>query len=214
MTQRFRDIRNLHDARVYYEGLAERWPERGPVLEHLCEQVGTVVEAHGRTDLDLTVVELCAGGGQLAYPLLERFETLRYTGIDFSPHGIAYAQEKLAPFAERVSLYEADLNGSAWLDHVPARVGVFMSLQSLHDLGDASHVARIYAKTRAFLADGGCWILADFLRKSLEDPTADPGRLSIEEHLAFFADAGYADARCTMETRNFGCFLAVAGPQH
>jgi SAM-dependent methyltransferase len=205
VAQRFRDISNLEEARAYYEGLADRWPERAAVIEHLCGEVAQIA-----TQNQCTVVELCAGGGQLAFPLLSRFPNLRYLGFDSSEHGIVYAREKLAPFATRVELYEMDLNDNAWLAKVPERVDACLSLQSLHDLGDAEAVARIYRVTHDLLTPGGRWILADFLEHSSDTPAADPGRLTVEKHLELFDAAGYATAHCTMQTRNFGCFVAKA----
>ncbi|MEX1020368.1 MAG: class I SAM-dependent methyltransferase [Litorilinea sp.] len=216
MTARFRDIHTLAEARDYYEGLSDRWPERTDVIEHLCIQVGhllaatTSVVGLGKTARPLRVVELAAGGGQLAAPLLARFPTLRYVGFDQSPWGIAYAEEKLALYAPRVALYEADLNGTAWLEQLPGLVDVFISLQSLHDLGDEAAVARIYSTTRKQLAPQGRLIFADLLQHSSANPAADPGRLTVESHLARLAAAGYADAQCTMQTRNFGCLVATA----
>lgn len=206
MCKRFRDIQNVEEARAYYEGLGERWPERTRVVAHLCDQVALLPE-------DGRIVELCAGGGQLAYPLLERFPKLRYMGLDLSTHGIEYARAKLARFGDRAQLYTVDLNAEEWLDLLaPADVqpiDAWISLQSLHDLGDAAAIARIYALTYALLRPGGRWILADLLAQSTADPAADPGRLTVERQLELFAAAGYADARCTMETRNFGCFVAA-----
>jgi cyclopropane fatty-acyl-phospholipid synthase-like methyltransferase len=203
MVARFRDISSVTDARDYYEGLSERWPERIAIIDHLCEQVAALSD-------EATMVELCAGGGQLAWPLLTRFPRLRYIGLDLSPHGLAYAEDKLASFGGRVTLRQADLNTDDWLAYVPPQVDGWLSLQSLHDLGDANAVARIYAVTRKYLRRGGRWILADLLPQTGQDPAVNPGRLPIETHLQYFEAAGYATAQCTMQTDHFGCFVAEA----
>jgi hypothetical protein len=203
MTARFQDISSLAQAQTYYEGLAARWPERAEVIAHLCEQAA-LVPPKG------VVVELCAGGGQLAFPLLSQYPQMRYIGFDLSTHGIAYARQKLAPFADRVTLWQADLNQDAWLTHLPGPIDALLSLQSLHDLGDANAVARLYAVTHALLHTQGRWILADFLEHSVQEPASNPGRLRVEQHLAYFNQAGYSTAHCTLQTANFGCFVAQA----
>lgn len=213
MTQRFTQISNLDEARLYYEGLAGRMPERGQVIPHLCDQIGEWAQQNlGSQSAEFSIVELCAGGGQLADPLLQRFPAARYVGFDFLAHGIAYAQEKLARFDDRVTLIQADLNDDGWLDQLPPVVHIWTSLQSLHDLGDAAAVSRIYSMTYQPLADGGWWVLADLLADSLQAGQTDPGRLTVEEHLTRFEQAGYRSVLCTLKTPSFGCFRAEKSP--
>lgn len=200
----FRTFESHIEAADYAASLDERWPERAAIQAHLSEQLAPLAgqPAH--------VAELCIGAGALAARLLADYPRITYTGFDVSAPLLAVAQERLAPHAQRLTLIETDLNHGDWLAHLPQPLSALVSLQSLHDLGDAAAVARIYHIAHERLQPGGRLVFADLLAPIPPDPTANPGRLSVARHLDLLAAAGFADARCTLEFGPFGCFVAQA----
>jgi SAM-dependent methyltransferase len=200
----FRTFNSRAEAAEYAASLDQRWPMRAEVQAHLSHQLAPLAGAA------VHVAELCAGAGALAGRLLADYPDLHYTGVDISAPLLALAQERLARYAARTAWVEADLNGEAWLAHLPHPLAAIVSLQSLHDLGDAAAVARIYRLARERLAPGGRLVFADLLAAGPPDPTANPGRLGVAAHLAHLAAAGFPTPRCTLELDPFGCFVAEA----
>jgi SAM-dependent methyltransferase len=192
----FRSVRDSQDAAAYVARLDRDWPEREEVKSHLSAQLVLPQTAH--------VVEFCCGAGALAFRLLADYPTMRYTGLDFSPPLLAAAIEAGAAEDHRVRWVETDLTADDWLDHLPADVHAFVSLQSLHDLGDEAAVARILRLAARHLAPGGQMVYADLLPAS--DGSSGPGRLSVARHLAILTEAGFHDATCTLVAGPFGCF--------
>ena len=200
----FRTFENPAEAAQYAASLDERWPERAAVLSHLSAQLAHLADPRGQ------VAELCVGAGALVARLLADYAHIHYTGFDISAPLLAVAQERLAPYAQRLTLIQADLNDDGWLAHLPRPLDALVSLQSLHDLGDAEAVARIYRIARQRLAPGGQLVFADLLAPIPPDPTAHPGRLSVACHLELLSTAGFADPRCTLECGPLACFVAQA----
>jgi SAM-dependent methyltransferase len=195
----FRTFTDAGEAADYAASLDARWPERSAVLSHLSDQLAPSATA---------VVEFCAGAGALAHQLLQDHPNLAYTGIDLTPALLDVAHSRLAPYRGRVHLIEADLNQDGWLVQLPQPIHAFVSMQSLHDLGDAAAVARILRLAAARLAPRGQMIYADMLAVEPPEENTNPGRLSIARHLELLADAGFTEAACTWQIGAFGCFAA------
>lgn len=198
----FRTFESPTQAAEYAASLDTRWPERTDIQAHLSAQLAPLDGQPAQ------VAELCAGAGALAARLLADYPHLRYTGFDVSAPLLALAQTRLAPYAERITWVETDLNQDGWPAQLPQPLDALVSLQSLHDLGDAEAVARIYRIAARQLAPGGRLVFADLLAPIPPDPSANPGRLSVARHLELLAAAGFARARCTLELGPFGCFNA------
>jgi processive 1,2-diacylglycerol beta-glucosyltransferase len=204
----FRTFADPAEAADYAAGLDLRWPQRSAVVAHLSAQLDSL----HLTGAVAHIVELAAGAARLGVRLLNDHPAIHYTGIDASPTLLAAARQRLAPLSHRACLIEADLNREDWFAQLPDRVAAFVSLQSLHDLGDAAAVARIYRVTARRLQHGGLFAFADLLADSATDPVASPGRLSVDAHLRLLADAGFSHARCTLQLGPFGCFAATVAP--
>lgn len=200
----FRTFESTDDAAAYAASLDERWPERAAIQAHLSAQLAPLAGKPAQA------VELCSGAGALAVRLLADYPLLRYTGFDNSAPLLALAETRLADHARRLRLVKTDLNESGWLGQLPQPLAAVVSLQSLHDLGDAEAVARIYRIAQAQLAPGGRLVFADLLAPIPPDPAANPGRLSVARHLDLLAEAGFANPVCTLELGPFGCFVAQA----
>ncbi len=195
----FRTFADTTEAADYIASLDERWPDRTTVKAHLSEQLGLDPAAPAH------VVEYCAGAGALAEQLLADYPRLHYTGIDAAPVLLALARARFSADTARARWLEADLNLDGWQAQLTHPIAAFVSLQSLHDLGDVNAVARIMRLSAQQLAPGGKFVYADLLA---DEAAPHPGRMSIEGHLHLLREAGFATAACTLECGPFGCFTA------
>jgi trans-aconitate methyltransferase len=200
----FRDLRTLEDVSAWIVSLQTRWPERTEVIRHISDQLRALPFPAPH------VMELGLGPGVLAERLLRDMPQLSYTGIDSSELLLTFAQTQLAPFGNRASLIRADLNGEEWLAQLPSEIQAIVSLQALHDLGDESHINRIYGLAKTYLVPGGLLLNADLIVPDNQAAPEHPGRLSIARHLELLQKHGYERVACTLERGGFGCCVAFA----
>ncbi|MCC6454029.1 MAG: class I SAM-dependent methyltransferase [Caldilineaceae bacterium] len=196
----FRTFADTDEAAAYAASLDERWPDRAALKAHLSSRLGVGPTAH--------IVEFCAGAGALAAQLFADHPHITYTGIDITAPLLNLARTRLASHARQITWLEADLNEDGWLNQLATPVHAFMSLQSLHDLGDESAVARIFGLAAQHLAPQGQFIYADMLAVEPPEENINPGRLRAERHLELLQAAGFASAICTWKIGPFGCFYA------
>lgn len=196
----FRTFADIAEATTYADSLDERWPDRPAVRTHISRYL--------RATPGTRVVEFCSGAGALAQQLFIDHPNIEYTGIDITAPLMEIAHTRLADHASQITWLEADLNQDAWLDQITPPIDAFMSLQSLHDLGDETAVARIFQLAARNLAPQGQLIYADLLASTDPATTPNPGKLSVARHLELLRDAGFANVACTWQTGDLGCFLA------
>lgn len=199
----FRTFADLDEATAYAASLDERWPDRSAVRAHLSSYLRAAPGTH--------VVEFCAGAGALAQQIFADHPHIHYTGIDVTPLLLELARTRLAAHGDLVTWLEADLNEDAWQAHIAQPVNAFVSLQSLHDLGDEAAVARIMRLAAANLAPQGQFIYADMLAEEPPPAKPNPGKLSVTRHLDLLRAAGFTSVACTWTTDIFGCFVAQVG---
>ncbi len=198
----FRTFADTKEATIYAASLDERWPDRAGVKAHLSSHL------RDRSESDTHVVEFCAGAGALAEQLFADHPQITYTGIDITVPLLNLARTRLADHTSRITWLEADLNEEAWLRQIAKPVDAFMSLQSIHDLGDEAAVARIIRIAAQQLAPQGQFIYADMLAAEPPEEKNNPGKLSVGRHLELLRAAGFATASCTWTIGVFGCFYA------
>ncbi|MCL4301806.1 MAG: class I SAM-dependent methyltransferase [Anaerolineae bacterium] len=203
----FRDLRTQEDVAEWTAGLQTRYPERAEVMQHTVAQLKALPFANPQ------VVELGPGPGLLAELLLRELPRLTYTGFDSSELLLAFARTKLAPFDGRATLVQADLNAAGWLNQLPGKLHAIISLQALHDLGDESHINRVYTLARRVLVPGGLLLNADFVVPPGQENPEQPGRLTIPRHLELLQAQGFDRAACILETGQFGCLVGFV-PAH
>ncbi len=201
---RFHRFQNRGQVAAWESHLNRRWPYR----QTLVRIMQSVLADMTPRDTCLHVVELAAGPGMLAFHLLSGLPHLHYTGLDFSAPFVAFATRRLQRFGPRARIRQADLNQDAWMQDIAAPVDAFLALQALHDLGDATHVARIYRKAFELLAPNGCFLNADFVVPPGTSRTRDPGRLPVARHFALMQEAGYREIDCLAREQDFACLLA------
>jgi ubiquinone/menaquinone biosynthesis C-methylase UbiE len=196
----FRTFADIDEAATYAASLDERWPNRAAVRAHLSSHLQATPATH--------IVEFCAGAGALAEQLFADHPHIRYTGIDITVPLLSLARNRLADHASQITWIEADLNEDGWVSQISKPVNAFMSLQSIHDLGSESAVARIFRRAVRHLAPQGQFIYADMLAAEPPEANTNPGRLPAERHLELLRAAGFTNALCTWKSGVFGCFLA------
>lgn len=158
--------RSEEDMRGYYlDGLLltyALWPNHARIL-HFFEK--TVL-----ADPGASVTEIGVGHGLMATTLLRAHEQLTYTGIDVSPHSLAFSREtfeSLGIDADRWNLHEADateasfaVEPASWfvccevLEHVDDPVGLLASCANLiadDGRGFISTVANLEAEDHVYL---------------------------------------------------------------
>ncbi|SDG02219.1 Methyltransferase domain-containing protein [Sinosporangium album] len=123
------------------------------------EQVATVCDL--LRDLPVAhVLDLCCGEGRLAEEYLSRVPGARVTLLDGSEEMLEAAGRRLAPYAERISRVQADLEGSAWRKGT-LYGGVMTSLAVHHLDGDGKRA--LYRDIHAMLEPGGVFVMADLV---------------------------------------------------
>lgn len=195
---------------AYLQRLATNWPERVTLIQHITDTVAGLGQTQPQTQPH--VLELCCGPGRLATTLLSTVPNLHYTAIDLSPPFLDFARQRLADYAKRVTLIEADLSEESWPTLVSAqgkggRFHAIVSLQSLHDVGDQTAISRVYGLAKQLLLPGGCLLNADLIVDAGAELSDNPGRLPIAQHLDLLQDQGYANVACTLAVGGFGCVI-------
>ena len=199
----FRNLRTTEDVTHWLAGLEERWPERQTVIQHIIDQVRVL-------SLPLeNLVELCPGAGSLAERLLTEFPHMIYTGLDSSALLLAVARERLDAFGTQAALIQTDLNQDGWLDQIPEKVQAVVSLQSLHDLGGETEVARMYGLAHEILVSGGLFLNADLIVATAQEQAQHPGRCTVARHLELLRAQGFDQVACSLEVGGFGCYVGV-----
>lgn len=196
-----REFDTIPDLITWAQSLDDRWPERRTVMQHISQQLQRVPFLHPN------VVELCCGAGALSEFLLRESPRLTYRGIDNSASLITFTKNRLTPFENRIAnLHQTDLNTNNWPPLLPDPIHAIISMQSLHDLGNETHVNRIYGLSKNILTRGGIFLNADLITPE------KPGRLPIKRHLELLQSHGYDHVSCTLEIGAFACVVGFKGP--
>ena len=202
---RFHRFRNRGEIAAWESHLNRRWPYR----YELAELFRGALRALRADGAPLRVVEIATGPGMVARHLLTRMPHLIYTGVDYSRPLADYARRRLARFGDRARILQANLNADGWLAEITGDVDAFISLQSMHDLGDERRVTRIYREAYELLSVGGLFLNADFVVAPDVFNDQDPGRLSVARHFEALRASGYAGVDCLARHGDFACLCAT-----
>jgi SAM-dependent methyltransferase len=141
---------------------------------------------------DLNVLELGLGPGYMARYILQRDETLRYEGLDFSAAFFEVAKRTLGELTARVTFTKADLMDQSWPTCLARPPHAIISTWALHDLGSQQAVADVYARCFETLPEGGILVNGDFIKPDGTAWSYEPGRFEIARHLELLHQAGFA----------------------
>lgn len=171
-------------ARAWIEANSER--PHSPLREEQLDLLLAILRAHiAATGAHPHILDVGCGAGIVAERVLRDIPGATVAGVDASPPMLAMARERLAPYAERVTLAQADFE-TMTPDLLPSRpYDAAFAVQAIHNCSDDGK-RRTYASIRAALTPGGLFVLSDRVR------LATPALFS-----AYRALWGWLDARFT-----------------
>jgi tRNA (cmo5U34)-methyltransferase len=114
------------------------------------------------------VLELACGEGILTAELLYTYPKLTITAVDASTAMLVAAQQRLAPFGERVRLVEADLADERWRVGTYGAVVTSLAVHHLNDVGKGALMRTVHG----LLAPGGVYVQADLVSPATPVTTA------------------------------------------
>lgn len=103
-----------------------------------------------------TVVDLGAGSGQLLEKVLKAYPQATCFWIDYSPDFLAVAEQRLAPYRDRVTFLQARMEED-WESRVGQQADVVFSMSAVHHLEDQEKV-NLYGRCLRTLRSGG-WLV-------------------------------------------------------
>ena len=204
----------------------ENWNDDDYVLDWIARQDDRAEERHREFVLiramipktreqEFRYLNLGAGNGLLDEVLLEHFPGAEGTLVDGSLAMLGAARERLERFGDRVEYVQGNFTTSDWAGALSGPFDVAVSTIALHNLRDAVAIREVYAQTYKLLGHGGLFLNLDYIRPArpelsglarwgAKDPEAKlmgrgggqnlPGTL--QEHLAWLNEAGFACADC------------------
>lgn len=110
-----------------------------------------------------TIVELAAGGGELAETILEHFPNAHYLALDGSTVMLDQLSKRLARFNARVTLWQFDIAARDWRTQLPAPLRCVLSSLCVHHLSDEGK-RQLFNNLAARLEPGGALLLADIIK--------------------------------------------------
>jgi tRNA (cmo5U34)-methyltransferase len=184
----------------------------------------------------LNVLDVGAGYGAFAGQILESYRHSTACLADFSKEMLAEAVHRLDRFPGRVRYHLTDLRDPRWDDGLPGPFDVVVSSYVIHSLPDQALVPRLYGAFRRLLRPGGCFVNVDLVLHPPEFSVladgylaADPsepvhphdedderdgdaaGSATLEDHLRWLREAGFAEADCAWKRLRRAVLCAVAG---
>jgi len=177
----------FHDA-DFVQGWADRFvpsPPRLALFDMILDQLRQLPASNPN------ILELGLGPGYMARHILERHQTLRYEGLDFSDVFFEVAKRTLGELAGRVTFTKADLMDQSWPTRLARPPYAIISTWALHDLGSQQAVADVYARCFETLPMGGVLVNGDFIKPDRIEWEYEPGRFEIARHLELLRQAGF-----------------------
>lgn len=150
------------------------------------------------------VLDIGAGPGFLAEHLLARCDIESYDLLDFSPHMLELARERLAQFDGKVSFHQKSFLEDGWWKKLPAPFDVVVSMQAVHELRDTARIPPLYRDAGFILRSGGVILVADEIAEEIDD---DVPFHTAEGHLSALGEAGFEDAHQVLQIGDLAMFI-------
>jgi tRNA (cmo5U34)-methyltransferase len=132
------------------------------------EQTSTLLDLiPARRDEVFTIAELAAGGGELGEAILDRFPHCHYLALDGSEVMLAQLHERLARFADRVTIRQFAIAAQDWRAQLPTPLRCVLSSLCVHHLF-GTEKRQLFHDMRKVLEPGGALLLADVIKPADE----------------------------------------------
>ena len=181
---------------------------RRPFLRQLVEHLAVPRDRPAR------VLDVGAGYGVLTREVLEEFPEAQVVLHDVSSSMLEHARGRLAEFADRTNLVQADLRDPGWVAAVGAPFDAVVSSMAIHNVRHMEEIRQIYADIFGLLVPGGTFLNVDLI--SPEGPMATAamrmsgprGRLTSRSRtidlfaqLGWLHEIGFSEAECLHRSR-------------
>jgi SAM-dependent methyltransferase len=124
-----------------------------------------------RQDESFAIVELAAGGGELAEKILEQFPNCHYLALDGSVVMLEQLNQRLARFGERVTIRLFDIAARDWRAQLLTPLRCVCSSLCVHHLyGEGKR--QLFNDMAQLLEPGGALLLADIIQPASQQIAA------------------------------------------
>lgn len=191
------DLKDSADAAAWAAAAGKR-PGRAEMLERFVTELSS--------DAPASVLELGSGPGFLAEKLLAAFPGARYVALDFSAAMHALARTRLGALASNCEWLERDFRAADWTKGL-GKFSAVVTNQAVHELRHKSRAAALHAGVRSLLLDNGVYLMCDHWCGEGGMANAEL-YLTMDEHFAAFAEAGFADVELLAQIGTLAFFHA------
>jgi tRNA (cmo5U34)-methyltransferase len=147
-------------AREWAEHNPDENPDRKPALDLLLAVLADYLAA---VPVPRAVLDLGCGHGVIAARILAAIDGATLVGVDGSAPMLDLARQRLAPYAGRFSLAQADFESMTPADLPGGPFGAAIAVQAIHNASDEGK-QRALASVRCVLAPSGLFLLLDRIR--------------------------------------------------
>jgi tRNA (cmo5U34)-methyltransferase len=166
-------------ARTWAESQTHR--PHSPLREEQIDLLLRLVRTHlSAAVVPPRVLDLGCGPGIVAARILREIPGTSVVGVDASPPMLALAHERLAPYADRFQLAQADFETLTPGGLPGGPFGAAIAIQAIHNCSDEGK-RRTLASARAVMAPGGLFVLSDRIR--IISSTVFPAYLTLWDKL-------------------------------
>lgn len=111
------------------------------------------------------VLDLGTGDGLLLATLLDAYPQAKGIGVDFSPLMLEQARQRLAPFGDRATTFEADLGVPTWKASLAEPFDIIVSGFAIHHL-EHERKRQLYGEVYELLSRGGVFVNTEHVASS------------------------------------------------
>jgi tRNA (cmo5U34)-methyltransferase len=207
----------------------DSWLAKGDARAPLLQWASTLLPFPA--DSALNVLDVGAGDGAFARHVLGAYPRSTLCLEDFSEAMAAEAAQRLASFSGRVCYHMSDLRDPGWADGLHGPFDVVISSYVIHGLPEPALIPRLYKEFCRLICPGGSFLNVDLILYPPESSvmagiyrTADPAQpthpddedddvaaepVTLQDHLRWLRDAGFAEADCVWKNLRGAVLWAV-----